>query len=346
MPDAKRVLVVADACGIEMLLPHIPNNMLCGIVGAVNRPHYHGKLKTHAARLGVPFVVQPRRKEAEYDKFVRTVLALRPDILLCNSYSMFIPAAIIESVGHAAINIHGGPLPEYRGCNPIQWAIINGDNRAGATMHLMTAQFDQGDIIGIERRTILPGETWLDVRRKVDEAVDSLLAKHLPTALSGPIKAYPQDEAKAKYWPHRRPEDGMIDFSRSCRTIYNLVRALVSPLPGAYYIDEAGEKVVFEKKIFLPEAIGLKSDRAGIFIDGVEFRPANRIPRENGNEVELIGFLEGKELGRIRVGNILSPGGLARIDAVGSSNMDARLAAAAALFCLSELEVGVPEDYC
>src|SRR4029078_1712177 len=131
------------------------------------------------------------------------VRELAPDLILVNSYSMLLPPEILSIPRFECVNVHGAPLPKYRGSNPIQWAIINNETETGVTMHYMTAEFDAGDIIAQRRVPIGPEDTWLDVRGRVAAATRELLREEIPRVIAQTNNRTAQNESEACSFPRR-----------------------------------------------------------------------------------------------------------------------------------------------
>jgi methionyl-tRNA formyltransferase len=231
-------------------------------VGAEIRPQYHSALAAIAEEREVAFCIQPRVTSPEYSRFVQLVTELAPDLILCDSYSMLLRPEILSVPRAGAVNVHGGLLPQYRGGNPVQWAIINDESQAGVTIHYMDAGFDSGSVIAQRQVPVLFTDTWRDVMTRINAATEELLGEHIPPILSGTAKAVPQDPAQARHYRHRTPADGSIDWSLSIRAIYNLVRALVAPLPGAFY-GSNGATVVVGDYLTIAEVAALKQEVMG-----------------------------------------------------------------------------------
>ncbi|MDD4159549.1 MAG: formyltransferase, partial [Synergistaceae bacterium] len=107
---------------------------------------------------------------------------------------------------------------------------------------------DRGDIISQKSVPINFDDTGLDVFLKVTEASREILMSSLPSIENGTAKRYPQDESMATKFGRRRPEDGKIDWDKTAVEIYNCVRALTHPFPGAFALWEG-------KKFFIWKAI-------------------------------------------------------------------------------------------
>ena len=180
-----RVLAFGDDHGTPQMIRHLPPGALVGIVAAAIRPQQHAELARLAAAQGVPFLIQPRPTSLAYASFEEQVRDLAPELILVYSYSMLLHAEVLCIPRRGAINIHGALLPEYRGPNPMQWALLNGETETGVTLHYMTTECDAGDIIAQRRVPILFTDTWRDVLARVTEATNTLLSEELSQLLSG-----------------------------------------------------------------------------------------------------------------------------------------------------------------
>ncbi len=231
----QRVLLVGDSYGVPELLTRVPVARVAAVVAAVNRPHCHDELREHAARAGVPMLVQPRAETQEYAQFVRDAATLRPDSLLCHSYAMRIRRDVLELVHGRAFNVHAALLPRHRGPNPIQWALIHGDAHTGVTLHVMDDDFDHGAVVAQASLAIQAHDTWQTLAARVRRLTTTLLDDTLPTLLSGDWTEQTQDESLAIRNPRIGPDSLPIDLATmSDQQIVDLIRAQVAPLNGAY----------------------------------------------------------------------------------------------------------------
>jgi methionyl-tRNA formyltransferase len=258
----RRILLFGDDLGLPGLIKVIPVELICGLVGAEIRPHQHPELYQLAEAQGVPLLIQPRATSAAYPAFVEKVRNLAPDLIVVNSYSMLIRPAILAIPQLGGVNIHGALLPQYRGCNPIQWALLNDETETGVTMHYMTAEFDAGDIIAQRRVPIYFEDTWRDIQARIGTATETMLAEEIPRLLTHTNTRQPQDESKARQYKRRHPEDGLIDWQQSVLYIYNLVRALVRPHPGVFY-QSGADKTVLDEYLTIPQVTALKYSAGG-----------------------------------------------------------------------------------
>jgi methionyl-tRNA formyltransferase len=159
-----------------------------------------------------------------------------PQIIFSFYYRNMIKEEILGIPRLGAFNMHGSLLPKYRGRVPINWAILNGERESGATLHYMVKKADAGDIVDQLRVPILADDTAQDVFEKVVKAARNILERQINALLQGTAPRQKQDESQATYFGGRKPEDGRIDWTESSEKIYNLVRAVTHPYPGAFTI--------------------------------------------------------------------------------------------------------------
>lgn len=166
---------------------------------------------------------------------VREAIArARPDFIFSFYYRHMLPADMLALAPRGAYNMHGSLLPKYRGRVPINWAVLNGETETGATLHEMSIKPDAGAIVAQTSVPILPDDTAQEVFDKVTVAAEQTLWRVLPALLAGEAPHLPNDLARGSYFGGRKPEDGRIDWSRPAQEVYNLIRAVAPPYPGAF----------------------------------------------------------------------------------------------------------------
>ncbi len=162
------------------------------------------------------------------------IAALKPDLILSVYYRHMIGTKILGLAPLGAFNMHGSLLPKYRGRAPINWAVLHGESRIGMTLHRMVKAPDAGAIIDHEGVAIGPRDSAEVAFRKVLPCAKKILHRRIDDLLAGTILEVPQDESQATYFGGRKPEDGRIDWTRSSKQIFNLIRAVTDPYPGAF----------------------------------------------------------------------------------------------------------------
>ena len=184
-----------------------------------------------AREQGVP-VFTP--ESVNNDAWRAKIAALRPDLILSVYYRNMIGTKILALPRLGAWNLHGSLLPKYRGRAPINWAVLHGELRIGMTLHRMVKRADAGAIVDQEGVALGPRDTAEQAFRKVLPCARRVLARQIDALLAGAAKETPQDEAQATYFGGRKPEDGRINWSQTSGQIFNLIRAVTDPYPGAF----------------------------------------------------------------------------------------------------------------
>jgi len=166
--------------------------------------------------------------------FVEQIRRLQPDLLCSFYYRRLLKPALLQIPRLGAINVHGSLLPKYRGRAPINWALVHGETVTGVTLHYMDQWADHGDIIAQRTVSIAVEDTALTLSRKLTVAARGVVSDTYPLIASGRAPRISQDHAAATRFGRRRPADGLIDWGSSAWRIYNLVRAVTHPFPGAF----------------------------------------------------------------------------------------------------------------
>jgi methionyl-tRNA formyltransferase len=171
------------------------------------------------------------------------IQTLAPDYLFSFYYRYMIPAELLACANIAALNMHGSLLPKYRGRAPVNWAILHGETQTGATLHIMEAKPDAGDIVGQSAVPIGPNETATDVFGKVSSAAVDVLTQVLPALVQGRVPRSPNHLSQGSYFGGRKPADGQIHWEQSAKQVHDLVRAVAPPYPGAF-TDWQGQRMI------------------------------------------------------------------------------------------------------
>ena len=242
-----------------------------------------------AREYGLPVLTpdQPN-SEALYQK----IAELSPDFIFSFYYRHMLPARLLSLAKEGAFNMHGSLLPKYRGRVPVNWAVLYGEQETGATLHEMTVKPDAGAIIAQTAVPILPDDTAHEVFKKVTVAAEQTLWQALPGLIDGTVSRRPNDVSRGSYFGGRKPEDGRIDWTCPAQQVYNLIRAVAPPYPGAF-TELAQHRVTVARARLLSTSfqnlplglqlidnrlIGICGDKHGILIhelnlDGVAISP-------------------------------------------------------------------------
>jgi methionyl-tRNA formyltransferase len=177
------------------------------------------------------------RTDAELREETAALLrSLGIELILSFFYRAMLPSGILAVPRLGSYNMHGSLLPKYRGRACINWAIVNGERATGVTLHEMTEYADSGDIVDSETVPIGPEETAFALTLKIAGAARVVISRSISAIESGTPPKTPQDGTKATKFGRRTPSDGLIDWNAKTEDIYNLIRAVTHPFPGAFSV--------------------------------------------------------------------------------------------------------------
>jgi methionyl-tRNA formyltransferase len=171
------------------------------------------------------------------------------DLLIAVKWRTMIPRSIVEAARGGLIVFHASLLPKYRGFAPVNWPLINDERETGVTMFYAAEEVDAGDIIEQRSRAITDDTDAGTLDAWLNETVERMLEENLPRLASGTAPRTPQDNSQATYAIWRDPEDGHIDWSRPTREVFNLIRGLTSPYPGAYSLLEGRKLIIWSAEM-------------------------------------------------------------------------------------------------
>jgi methionyl-tRNA formyltransferase len=191
---------------------------------------------------------------------INAIQKIAPDLIIVCGWQRLISQEILDIPRLGTVGFHSSLLPKYRGRAPVNWAMIMGEKETGITMFYLNSEADTGDIIAQESFHILLDDDCHAVYKKSAKAGANLIKSYLPLIAieKGPRIHNPSKNFPA--YPKRTPEDGLIDFNRSALDIYNFVRALTKPYPGAYFFDKNGQKIIVWKLSIIFDGIQIKDD--------------------------------------------------------------------------------------
>lgn len=183
-----------------------------------------------AARACNVAVLQPRNVNDQ--ESIQGVLALGADVNLSIAYDQIFGAALRATAG-CFLNVHAGKLPRYRGRNVINWALINGEREIGITVHHVDGGVDTGGIVLQRTLPIEWDDTYGDVLERVQGAIPGIVVETLELIARGEAVSHPQPTGDGTYCPGRCAGDEWLDWVDTSLNLYNKIRALASPGPGA-----------------------------------------------------------------------------------------------------------------
>jgi methionyl-tRNA formyltransferase len=226
------------------------------------------------------------------------VRAAAPDLIFSFYFRHLLPEEILKLAPRGAYNLHGSLLPKYRGRAPVNWALVHGETQTGATLHVMSARADAGEIVDQEPVPIGPDDSAFEVQKRVTKAGLKILERRLGELRSGTAPRRAQDEREATTFSRRSPEDGRIDWTRSAEEVHNLVRAVTHPYPGAFTDIFGGRTFVWKTRLphlgahdNFPGQVRAEQGRLYVACGDDRYVEILRIQREGQNEIDARHFL-------------------------------------------------------
>lgn len=207
-----------------------------GVVTVADKPSGRGQkvniseVKKYALEHNLP-LLQPDKLRDE--QFIADLTALNADVFVVVAFRM-LPQIVWSIPAKGTFNLHGSLLPQYRGAAPINWAVMNGDDKTGVTTFLINEAIDTGNILLSDEVTINENDNVGVIHDQLMEIGARLVVKTLDGLASDTLKPHPQDETIVlRHAPKIFKDDCRIDWNQSITTIHNKIRGL-SPYPCAW----------------------------------------------------------------------------------------------------------------
>ena len=220
----------------------------CEVIGVItqpDKPRGRGQklmpspVKAWAEAHDLP-VWQPAKIKTE--EFTAQLEAMKPDLMVVVAFGQILSQRILDIPAYGCINVHASLLPRYRGAAPMQWCVINGEEKTGVTTMFMDAGLDTGDMLLTRELTIGPDMTLEEVHDGLMAMGSQVLIETLEQLSDGTLQRIPQT-GESNYAPMLTKETGHIDWTKPAADVHNLVRGLNS-WPGAYTaLDGAKYKI-------------------------------------------------------------------------------------------------------
>ncbi len=277
------------------------------IVGAVSQPD---KPKGRGHKL-MPTDVKLKAEEHGIEVFQPTTLKnrafyetlerLAPDMIVVAAYGKILPDYIIDYPRYGCINVHASLLPKYRGAAPIQWAVINGEDKTGVTIMRMNYGLDTGDIISVAETPIGEYETSGELFDRLAVIGAKLLVGTIDSIEAGTAVYRKQNDENATYASMISRETAMIDWTMSASEISKLICGM-NPYPGAITSYEGNTVKIYEAEITDAdgspgEILGVVKKKGilvacgekGLYLRSVQFAGSKRMNAEDyarGHEIK------------------------------------------------------------
>lgn len=222
-------------------------------------------LKEFGLKHSIP-VFQPKsiRKELNIQEKLKE---LKPDFFVTFAFGQILSQEVLDIPKYHTINLHASLLPKYRGANPIQRAIINGDSETGICTMITELGLDCGDVC---LREVIPISEKMNCEElfvKVSDSAPELLEKTLTCLVNNTLTPTPQCEDGVCMANKLSKEEMQIDWNNSAIEIHNLVRGIYK-FPCAYFVHDG--KIIKVTETLVSENTGKPGEFTKPGKDGVE----------------------------------------------------------------------------
>jgi methionyl-tRNA formyltransferase len=221
-------------------------------------------ITTLCAENGIPFI---QTADVNSEPSLAWIRGLHPDVIFCIGWSSLLKKDIMSIPRLGVIGFHPAQVPQNRGRHPIIWTLVLGLEKTASTFFFMDEGADSGDILSQTIIAVTYDDNARTLYNKITEVVLKQLEDLLPKLVSNSYLRIPQDNSQANYWRKRTEKDGEIDFRMTSKAIYNLVRALDRPYPGAHIAYKGRTIKVWSVKEM---EIGMPNIEYGKVIDTID----------------------------------------------------------------------------
>ena len=189
-------------------------------------------IKQFAIKHNLP-IFQPKsiRKEPDIQEELKK---LEPDFFVTFAFGQILSQEVLDIPKYETINLHASLLPKYRGANPIQRAIINGDKETGICTMITELGLDCGDVC---KKIVIPISNDMnceELYNEISEKSPKLIEETLIGLVEKSLTPVPQCEDGICMADKLKKEETLIDFNKSAQDIHNLVRGIYKS-PSAYF---------------------------------------------------------------------------------------------------------------
>ena len=210
-------------------------------------------LRAFADGAEVPFFRPPAVND---DDFLARVRPLNADLFVSMSYDQIFRERLLHTPQLGVINCHAGALPRYRGRNVLNWALINGEDHFGVSVHYVDEGIDTGDLIKQRMFPIAPDDRYGDVLARAFTACAETLHAALGDIAEHRVVRTPQT-GPGFYCGQRRDGDEWLDWTWPSARVHNFIRGIAPPAPGARTVmmtSTGGAQVALTRSKLVPSA--------------------------------------------------------------------------------------------
>ena len=221
---------------------------LCAVVTQPDRPKGRGKKLAFSPVKEAAMRHELQSEKASQPDFLDRLRELNPDLIVVIAFGQILRKEVLDLPKYGCVNVHVSLLPKYRGAAPINWAIINGEEKTGVTTMFMDEGLDTGDIIKTREFSLDDEINAGQLHDIMMEEGADVLSQTVKAIEDGTAERIRQNDDESTYAPMMDRNLGHIDFKKSAVSIHNLVRGTV-PWPGAWCESPYGKIKIWKTRI-------------------------------------------------------------------------------------------------
>jgi methionyl-tRNA formyltransferase len=202
----------------------------CGKPRLINFPNKDNIVKTFSA-----------------NSYYTQIQKIQPDFIIVAGWSELLSDDLVATSKKGTIGFHPSKLPFDRGRSVVAWQLEDGYTETGLSMFYYTDIPDGGDIIAVENISIEPNDYVNDILDKIDSAIYNLMCAYFPLVRMGKAPRLKQDINIGNFRRLRKNSDSQINWNANTSVIYNKIRAISKPYPGAETVFEGNQKYIIYK---------------------------------------------------------------------------------------------------
>lgn len=217
---------------------HQSHHEVVGVVTATDKASGRGQklnaspVKIYAEEQGLKLFQPEKLRNPE---FLEEIKSLNADVFVVVAFRMM-PQMLFSIPPMGTFNLHASLLPDYRGAAPINFAVINGETKSGATTFFINEKIDEGNILLQEEIDILPEDNAGSLHDKLMVMGAGLIVKTLDGLALGNLTEHPQPEKENPKTAYKIFKDDLkINWNQNSEIIHNFVRGM-SPYPTAFTV--------------------------------------------------------------------------------------------------------------
>jgi methionyl-tRNA formyltransferase len=221
-----------------------------GIISLLQDEHeierYEEAIESLAIKSKIPHYQTKWMKDRNYSDLIAK--DIEPDIAFVVGCRILIPQEIYRIPPLGTLAVHDSLLPDYRGFAPLNWSILNGEEKTGVSLFYLNELMDGGDIVAQKCVSIGSDDLAPLVYDRVCQATVDLIVEAYTLLCEGRTPRTPQDYSIGSFACSRTPADGLINWYQPTIAIYNQIRALTYPYPGAFTFLDSKRLTIWKAK--------------------------------------------------------------------------------------------------